>query len=277
MRGSEKELSEKPLAIFDVCPDPLKWSKTLSECLIDCGKYGIPAEIISMPQPGLSYPATLYESIVQSVAETFAGYVIAQSAHAGAPVIWGGSASSISFEGGRTDTQLASPEVIKMIVAYAAVARKYDLPTHAYAIADSSVIDAQYGIEKQRTISLSIRAGISHITGLGMFGEEDILSCESLVIDNDILGSEKYLAEGIRRNRKDTIGDISFLADEGIIQPETAKFLRSGEFFSPVVFDRDRTKPMLDRAIEMVDGILKNQRPDYLTKEQEEALKTCLS
>jgi trimethylamine--corrinoid protein Co-methyltransferase len=277
IRGSEEGLKKSPLAIFDVCPDPLKWSKTLSECLIDCGKYGIPAEIISMPQPGLSYPATLYEAIVQSTAETFAGFVISQAAHPGAPVIWGGSASSINFEGGRTDTQLASPEVMKIIAAYAAVAQKYGLPTHAYAIADSPVIDAQYGIEKQRTISLAMRAGISHITGLGMFGEEDILSCESLVIDNDIVGCEKYLAGGIRRNRKDPFADISFLADEGVIHPETAKFLRSGEFFSPRAFDRDRTKPMLERAVEVVNEILKKHRPEYLSDEQERALKACLS
>ncbi|RJP17739.1 MAG: hypothetical protein C4520_15760 [Candidatus Abyssobacteria bacterium SURF_5] len=275
-RGSGAELRKKPLAIFDCCPDPLKWSRTLGECLVDCGKYGIPAEIISMPQPGLSFPATLYECVVQSVAETLAGYVISQTAHPGAPVIWGGSPSSINFERGRMDAELASPAVMKIITAYAAVARRYGLPTHAYAIADSTVIDAQYGIEKQRSISSAMRAGIDNITGMGMYGEEDILSCESLAVDNDIIGAELYFAKGVRKKR-DSLQDIAFLSDEGVIHPETASFLRSDEHFAPRVFDRDRTKPMLDRAIEAVDEILKKDTRQQISEQQLKELEKCLS
>jgi trimethylamine--corrinoid protein Co-methyltransferase len=276
-RNSEEELKEKPFAIFDCCPDPLKWSKTLSECLIQCGRYGIPTEIISMPQPGLSYPATLYESVVQSVTETLAGFVISQTANPGAPVIWGGSASSINFERGRTDAELASPAVMKMLAAYAAVARKFDLPTHTYAIADSSTIDVQYGIDKQRAVSRAMQAGINNITGLGMYGEEDILSCESLVIDNDIVGAEVHTERGMEKKRTNPLEDISFLADEGVLNPETAAFLRSDEYFRSRTFDRDRRKPMLERAIQVVDEILAKRQPEYLSDEQTRSLKSCLS
>ena len=43
IRGGEKELREKPLAIFDACPSPpLKWSDLTCQSIIDCAKYGIP-------------------------------------------------------------------------------------------------------------------------------------------------------------------------------------------------------------------------------------------
>ncbi len=276
IRGSENELREKPLAIFDCCPEPLKWSKTLSECLIDCGKYGIPTEIISMPQPGLSYPATLYEAAVQSVAETLAAFVISQMANEGAPVIWGGSPMTVNFERGRTDAELASPGAMKFIAAYAAVARRYGVPSHAYAISDSRIVDVQYGIEKQRAISVAMRAGINNITGMGMYGEEDILSCEALVIDNDIVGAELHLERGLQKRREDTLGDVSFIADEAIINPETSKYLRSDEYFSPRTFDRDRTKPTLDRASEAVDEILAKHTPQYLSARQIKDMESCL-
>ena len=48
--GSEKELEEKPIAVFDICPSPpLKWSAITCQNLIDCAKYNIPAQLISMP------------------------------------------------------------------------------------------------------------------------------------------------------------------------------------------------------------------------------------
>ena len=277
IRGSEEGLRQWPLAIFDCAPDPMKWSKALSECIVECARFGIPAEIVSMPQPGLSSPATLYESVVQSVAEAFAGVVISQTANEGAPIIWGCSPMTVNFEKGRTDAELASPGAVKLITAYVSVARKYGLPTHAYAIADSPTIDTQYGIDKQRVISGAMRAGVSNITGMGMFGEEDILSCEALVIDNDIAGAGLYMQGGIKQKRKDPLEDIVFIANEAMISPETVKYLRSDEFFSSRTTNRDRTTPMLERAIAAVDGILIKHTPEYLSKEQIRDLESCLA
>ena len=49
IRGSERDLAEKPLAIFDACPSPpLKWSNLTAQSLIDCARAGIPSELVSM-------------------------------------------------------------------------------------------------------------------------------------------------------------------------------------------------------------------------------------
>jgi trimethylamine:corrinoid methyltransferase-like protein len=122
-----------------------------------------------------------------------------------------------------------------------------------------------------------MRAGIDHITGLGMFGEEDVLSCEALVIDNDIVGAEVYMDKGIEQKRSDAAADISFLADEAVIDPETIGYLRSDEYFVPRVFNRDRSKPMLNRAIKAVEDILAQHNPEYLSGEQQRGLESCLA
>ena len=71
IRGGEKELREKPLAIFDACPSPpLKWSDLTCQSIIDCAKYGIPSEFVSMPMTGANAPVTILGAVVQHAAET---------------------------------------------------------------------------------------------------------------------------------------------------------------------------------------------------------------
>jgi len=58
--GSEEALAAKPIAVFDVCPSPpLLWSDITCQNLIDCARYGVPAELVSMPLTGATGPATL--------------------------------------------------------------------------------------------------------------------------------------------------------------------------------------------------------------------------
>ena len=59
VRGSAKQLKEKPLTVFSCCPtSPLKWSDVTSQNVIDCGVYGIPVEFIAMPLTGFMAPVT---------------------------------------------------------------------------------------------------------------------------------------------------------------------------------------------------------------------------
>lgn len=65
VRGSERNLAEKPLAIFDACPSPpLKWSNLTAQSLIDSARAGIPSELISMGMTGATSPITIRKSVV---------------------------------------------------------------------------------------------------------------------------------------------------------------------------------------------------------------------
>ena len=53
VRGGERELRCKPLAIFDACPSPpLKWSNLTAQSLVDSARAGIPSELIGMGMTG---------------------------------------------------------------------------------------------------------------------------------------------------------------------------------------------------------------------------------
>ena len=86
VRGSETALREKPLAVFSCCPTaPIKWSDVTSQNVVDCARYGIPVEYISMPLSGFMAPVTLVGSLVQHTAETLSGLAISQLTQPGAP------------------------------------------------------------------------------------------------------------------------------------------------------------------------------------------------
>ena len=92
VRGSPEALAEKPLTVFSCCPTaPLKWSDVTSQNVVDCARYGIPVEFISMPLSGFVAPVTLVGSLVQHTAETLSGVVISQLAAPGTPILYGGS------------------------------------------------------------------------------------------------------------------------------------------------------------------------------------------
>ncbi|MBU0718465.1 MAG: trimethylamine methyltransferase family protein, partial [Planctomycetes bacterium] len=92
VRGSADALKAWPLTVFSCCPTaPLKWSDVTSQNVVDCAKFGIPVEFISMPLSGFVAPVTLVGSLVQHTAETLSGIVISQLAAPGAPILYGGS------------------------------------------------------------------------------------------------------------------------------------------------------------------------------------------
>ena len=63
--------------------------------LIDCAKYRIPAELISMPLSGFMAPVTIVGSLIQHTAEALSGIVISQTLSPGTPILYGGSDNQI--------------------------------------------------------------------------------------------------------------------------------------------------------------------------------------
>lgn len=241
VRGDERSLSEKPLAIFDACPSPpLKWSRLTAQSLIDCSRLGVPSELIPMGLTGATSPVTLAGTLVQQLAESFGGLVICQLARPGAPVIFGGSPAGFDMRKGTTP--MGAPETMMIDCAFAQIARRLNLPTHAYlGLSDSKLVDAQAGLETAMGATLAVLAGINVVSGAGMLNFESTQSLEKLVIDNDICGQALRLSRGIALREKplalhlfEELGpDFNFL-----VLSHTRKWYRQEHYFSSVL-DRD--------------------------------------
>lgn len=281
VRGNEGNLREKPLAIFDCCPSPtLIWSKIRSEDLTSCGKYGIPAEFISMPQPGLRTPGKLYDALVQHTAETLSGIVIAQLANPGAPLIYGGSPTMMA-----NAPLLGNVGTLKVDLAYNQIGRNIlHMPTQAYlGLSDSKSPDVQAGYEKAMTIVAATLAGVNNLSGPGMLESENCQSAAMLVIDDEICGSAQYLKKSLEY-KSGSIDRLARVINDNSINEEDVRGLRSDEFYFGRIADTTTAKQyeaggrqgMLTRAERRVVQILGNHNVPGLDQNLSDYLSECV-
>jgi trimethylamine--corrinoid protein Co-methyltransferase len=282
--GSEEALAQKPLAVFDVCPSPpLLWSEITCQNMIDCARYRIPAELVSMPLAGATGPATLVGSVVQHAAECLSGVTIHQLAKAGAPIVWGGSPAAFDM---RTGTPpMGAIETMMIDCAYVQVGKYLGLPTHAYmGMSDAKVVGAQAGFESGIGTVLATLAGINMVSGAGMLDFESCHSYEKLVIDAELIGMARRLARGIDTS-EDSLG-LAIIRQVGhagnfMASKHTLKWFKKEQFIPSPVIDRDYrqtwekkgAKDTAARAHERVGELAAKYEPKELPDEVVKALK----
>lgn len=287
VRGSERALKEKPLAIFDCCPSPpLKWSNLTCQNLIDASQAGIPAELISMPMTGATSPVTLAGALVQLTAENLSGIVIHQLAHPGSPIIFGGSPAAFDMRKGTTP--MGAMETMMIGAAYVQIGKHLGLPTHAYqGLSDAKIVDGQAGLETGMGALSAALAGANVISGPGMLNFESCQSLEKLVLDNEICGMALRMIRGIeaRGNRLggDLYGDI-YEGDHFLTSKETLRWFRDELDQAGSVIDRDTydvwmshgKKSAWDRACEEVERIMSSHKVEPLPDDSLKALKNIM-
>ena len=247
--GGRDALAERPRAVFDVCPSPpLTWSEFACRNVMDLGRAGVPAELISMPLAGVAAPVTLVGAIVQHAAESLAGVVLHQLAAPGAPIVWGGAPTIVDMRTG--STPMGAIETGMIDAGYAAVGRSLGLPTHAYLGAtDAKVIDAQAGLETGMTALVGGLAGIDMISGAGMLDFLLAQSPEKLVIDAEVIGMVQRLLRGIGTPTETlATGFFEATGPEGrfLELQETRRLFRGEQFLPSSIIDRQSRRAWLD-------------------------------
>ncbi len=283
VRGGEKELHEKPLAIFSCCPtSPLKWSEITSQNVIDCAAAGIPVEFISMPLSGFMAPVTLVGTLVQHTAETLSGIVISQISHPGSPVLYGGSPAV--FDVRYETTPMGAVETQMVDCAYNEIGKHLGLPTQAYiSLSDAKLLDAQAGLESAMGATLAALAGINNISGPGMLDFESCQSLEKLVLDNEICGMTLRLVQGIEPREDFPALPIfeELLRDQHLlISKHTRRHLKTEHYFPGRVIDRanlsrwreDGCLTLGQRANQEVERLVGAWKPSRLAAERKKEL-----
>ncbi len=281
--GGDAALAARPVAIFDVCPSPpLMWTEISAHNIMDCARYGLPVELISMPLSGANAPATIAGSVVQHTAETLSGIVLAQAVRKGTPVIYGGAPSFFEMRFGTTP--MGSIETMMVDVCYAQMGKFYGLPTHTYsATTDSKLLDMQAGLESSLGSVLCALGGVNVISGPGMY---DFLTCQSLlklVVDNEICGMVYRLVKGADTSGEALAVDVIESAGPGaeyLSNSHTLRFFKQEQYVpGPVIDRRDRKNwsarggsDIVAKAGETVAKILSRALPCPLHADRAEAL-----
>lgn len=283
VRGSEKNLAEKPLTIFSCCPtSPLKWSDVTSQNLVDCARYSIPVEYISMPLSGFMAPVTLVGTLIQHTAETISGLVISQLVNPGTPVLYGGSPAF--FDVRYETTPMGAIATMMTDCAYNEIGKRLRLPTQAYiGLSDSKHLDAQAGLESSMGMTLAALAGINNISGPGMLDFESCFSLEKLVVDNEICGMAQRLIRGIEP--KEDFPSLPIFEEllreqHLLIADHTRKYLKEEDYVpGPVIGRANRMRwesegatTLGDRARREVDALVRAARPPRTGEEVKRAM-----
>lgn len=241
VRGSKEALAAKPLTIFSCCPtSPIKWSEVTSQNVVDCAKYSIPVEFVSMPLAGFMAPVTLVGSLVQHTAETLSGLVISQSANPGTPILYGGSPAI--FDVRYETTPMGAIGTMMMDCAYCEIGHYLCLPTQAYiGLSDAKRLDTQAGLESSMGATLAALSGINNVSGPGMLDFESCFSLEKLVVDNEICGMVYRMIRGIEP--KEDFPSLprfeELLKEEHLlISDHTRRYLQEEVYFPGPVIDR---------------------------------------
>jgi trimethylamine--corrinoid protein Co-methyltransferase len=287
VRGTERELKEKPLAIFSCCPtSPLKWSDVTSQNVLDCAKYSIPVEFIAMPLSGFAAPVTLVGTLIQHTAETLSGIVISQLANPGTPVLYGGSPAI--FDVRYETTPMGAIETMMIDCAYNEIGKFLGVPTQAYiSLTDAKDLDVQAGLETGIGAVLAALSGINNMSGAGMIDFESCISIEKLVTDNEICGMTYRMLEGI--TPKEDFPSIphfqELLKEEHLlISKHTRKYLKSEHFFPGTVINRanqgrwveEGSLTLEQRAHQRVDELLESYQPTALPEETRRELERLM-
>ncbi|MBN1221783.1 MAG: trimethylamine methyltransferase family protein [Candidatus Aminicenantes bacterium] len=286
IRGSEKNLAEKPLAIFDACPSPpLKWSNLTAQSLIDSARAGIPSELISMGMTGATSPVTLAGTLVQHVVETLSGIVICQLAKKGSPVIFGGC--PVSFDMRKGTTPIGAIETLMIDSGYVQIGKYLNLPTHTYmGMSDAKTNDPQAGFETGIGVIMAALSGANVISGAGILDFIKCQSLEKLVIDNQICGSAYRLIQGISQRDEPIALDLfkDFTADTHFLSmPHTRKWFKEEQTY-PKLIDRDPydiwvsrgRKSIVARAKEEVEELLQKNPPSLPQSEIRKELREIM-
>jgi trimethylamine--corrinoid protein Co-methyltransferase len=275
VRGTKEEMALKPLTVFSCCPtSPIKWSEDTSQNVVDCARFSIPVEFVSMPLSGFMSPVTLVGTLIQHTAETLSGIVISQLTKPGVPILYGGSPAifDIRYE----TTPMGAIETQMLDCAYNEIGKFLNIPTQAYiGLSDAKLLDSQAGIETSIGATLAALSGINNISGPGMLDFESCQSLEKLVVDNEICGMVFRLIEGIEPKEDfPSLPLFQELLSEKhlLVSKHTLKHIKS-EFYIPgksidrasrTRWKEDGSSTILERAHNEVERLLGEYEPSKL-------------
>ena len=276
--GGEEAWRARPFVSMANCfvVPPMKFAEDACRCLEVAVRAGMPVLLLAAGQAGATSPAALAGAVVQEVAEVLAGLVYVNLISPGHPAMFGAWPFVSDLRTGAMSG--GSGEQAVLMAACAQMAQFYDLTgAIAAGMTDSKIPDAQAGYEKGYTLTLAAQAGANMIyESAGMHASLLAFCLESLVIDNDILGSVLRTVRGVEVTedalsieaiREACIGGPGHFLGHG----QTLRLMES-DYVYPEVGDRTSPKEWIEqgstdivqRARARVNDILSRHYPDYI-------------
>jgi trimethylamine---corrinoid protein Co-methyltransferase len=278
--GGEKQWRERPFVSQSNCfvVPPMKFAEDACGALEVAARGGMPVLLLSAGQAGATAPAALAGTLVQAVSECLFGLVYINCIVPGATAIWGpwpfvSDLRTGAMSGGSGEQALITSGCAQM-------GHFYDLTVgSASGMCDAKLPDMQAGYEK------GVTAGISAMTGINLMYESAGMHAsllgfciESLLIDNDMLGSINRNVRGIEVTDDtlsvEVIREVCLNGPGHYLGSDQTLDLMQKEYIYPAVANRmspkewiEAGKPdIVEKAAARKMEILTSHYPDYLPR-----------
>jgi trimethylamine--corrinoid protein Co-methyltransferase len=286
--GGEEKWRQRPFVSQSNCfvVPPMKFAEDACRCLEAAVRGGMPVLLLSAGQAGATSPAALAGTIVQAVAECLAGLVYVNSVVPGAVAIWGpwpfvSDLRTGAMSGGSGEQALITSGCAQM-------GHFYNLTVGSAAgMCDSKLPDIQAGYEKGVTAAISALTGINLLyESAGMHASLLGFCLESLLIDNDMLGSINRNIRGIEVNDDtlsvDVIRNVCLEGPGHYLGHDQTLTLMQKEYVYPVLGNRMSPKEwneagrpdIVSRATARKREILSTHYPDTVPSDVDRILRS---
>lgn len=195
----EKKMPEKARVISIPCSlTPLKYDKSMLECLVAYANAGQPVIVNSLAIAGATAPVTLAGTLVVENSEILAGIVIAQLVREGTPVVYGGASTSADMRTG--SLSVGAPEMALNNIMTAQMARYYKIPSRAVgALTEAKKVGSQSAYESMMNLTSAVSCGLNMILhAAGALESINCMSYEKFIIDDEMCGMTNRIKSGVR-------------------------------------------------------------------------------
>ncbi len=285
--GGEAAWRERPFVSQSNCfvVPPMKFAEDACRCLETAAHGGMPVLLLSAAQAGATSPAALAGTIVQAVAECLAGLVYINCIVPGAIAIWGtwpfvSDLRTGAMSGGSGEQALITSGCAQM-------GHFYKLTVGSAAgMSDAKLPDIQAGYEKGLTAGISAMTGINLMyEAAGMHASLLGFCLESLLIDNDMLGSINRNVRGIEVNDEtlsfEVIKDVCINGPGHYLGNSQTLSLMQKEYIYPHMGNRMSPKEWVEagkpdivkKAAARKREILSTYYPEYISRDIDEAIR----
>jgi trimethylamine--corrinoid protein Co-methyltransferase len=284
--GGPGAFSERPFMKAHISPiiSPLRFGEDAVDVVYECIRHNIPMSCITAAQAGATAPATLAGFLAQSLAETLASLVMVHAIQPGFPMIFSNWPLVIdlrtgAFAGGSGESALLN-------AASAQLSNWLGLPSGvACSMTDAKAIDAQYGMEKGLTSMAAALAGGNLIyESSGMTASLLGASFEAFVLDDEMHSHTYRALRGIEVSEANLGYDAiveAVLGDGHFLGGQHTFAAMERDYFYPALANREQPRTWAQNgandawtvANARARDILQTHRSDYLTPEQDRAIR----
>ena len=208
-RGIDDETLEREPSLFTVInsSSPLRLDTPMVEGLLQMAKRNQVVVLTPFTLAGAMAPVTIAGALAQQHAEALAGLVLAQTARAGSPFVYGGFTSNVDMKSGAP--AFGTPEYMKTAIIGGQLARRLGLPYRSSNANAANTLDAQAAYESVFSLWGAIMGGVNLMMhGAGWMEGGLQASFEKMMLDADLLD---MVAEFLRPAKVD-VEELAFEA-----------------------------------------------------------------